>query len=131
MISTNLRRLREYKNYSQDYMAEQLGIKQNTYSRYETGEVVPKLEVLKRAAQVLGVPEPILLYGEPVVLTQNNHDHASGSSGYVIHQHITNDVVDKLLKQYEERVRNLEAQNQRLMEMLDRYLTKTTAATKS
>ena len=37
-IGSKVRKLREFKDISQDYMAEQLGISQSHYSRIENGE---------------------------------------------------------------------------------------------
>ncbi len=41
LIGTKLRHAREFKNYSQEYMAESLGVSQSTYGRWEKGEVLP------------------------------------------------------------------------------------------
>lgn len=120
MISTNLRRLREYKNYSQEYMAEQLGIKQNTYSRYETGEVLPKLDMLKRAAEVLEVPEQQLLSSDALILTQNNNENSS--FGYIVNNHVPSEVLDKFLKQNDERFRQLETLCNRLADIIEKHM---------
>ncbi len=51
-IASNIRKMREIRGYDQDYMAKQLGIKQNTYSRIETGEIKLTAERLEKIADV-------------------------------------------------------------------------------
>lgn len=36
-IARNIRKLREYRDYTQDYLAAKLGISQNAYSKIELG----------------------------------------------------------------------------------------------
>lgn len=55
MLGSKLYHLRRNKDFSQEYMAEKLGVTQSTYSRWEAGEVLPKLDVLKRMAEVLEI----------------------------------------------------------------------------
>lgn len=55
-ISHNLKRLREKNTkYDQTQMANLLGIKQNTYSTWESGETDVKSEYLPKIAELLKV----------------------------------------------------------------------------
>jgi DNA-binding XRE family transcriptional regulator len=55
-ISHNLKRLREKNtNYDQTQMAILLGVKQNTYSTWESGEVDVKSEYVPKIAELLNV----------------------------------------------------------------------------
>ena len=66
-----IRKLRELRNYTQEYMAERLKIGQNTYSRYERGEIEPKVSHLRTIAEVLDVPIEEIYSGVwPFVLLQ-------------------------------------------------------------
>lgn len=65
IIGTKLRNAREFKNYSQEYMAESLGVSQSTYGRWEKGEVLPKLDMLEKAAGILELPLQTLFNSEP------------------------------------------------------------------
>ncbi len=47
--------LREYRDYSQQYMAARLGILQNAYSKIENGKTSLKPARLQQIAQILGV----------------------------------------------------------------------------
>ena len=54
-FSENLIELRKYHNYSQEELAEMIGISRQTLSKYETGESLPDIEKCKLLADVFGV----------------------------------------------------------------------------
>lgn len=53
-IYDTIRFLRQYKGYSQEYMAEQIGIDAVTYGRVETGKIKLTVERLYDISVVLG-----------------------------------------------------------------------------
>ena len=54
-VSSNIRKIREYRDYTQDYLAMKLGISQNAYSKIELAYTRITLERLIQIAQVLNV----------------------------------------------------------------------------
>lgn len=52
-IAHNIKKMREVRGYDQQYMADQLGIKQNTYSRIEKGESTLTEERIEQLAKAL------------------------------------------------------------------------------
>ena len=54
-ISANIRKIREYKDYTQDYLAAKLNISQNAYSKIELGYSKVTLERLFVISYVLEV----------------------------------------------------------------------------
>ncbi len=54
-IAANIRKLREYRDYTQDYLAAKLSISQNAYSKIELGYSRITLERLFIIATVLEV----------------------------------------------------------------------------
>ncbi len=72
MTGQKLRLLREYRNYSQVYIADQLGITQNAYSRIENNQTRLTADRLEKLAAVLKVPllellsekEPVIQFAE-------------------------------------------------------------------
>ena len=63
-----LRLLREYRNYSQVYIADQLGITQNAYSRIENNQTRLTADRLGKLAAILNVPlMELLSEKEPVI----------------------------------------------------------------
>ncbi|WP_345213151.1 helix-turn-helix transcriptional regulator [Mucilaginibacter gynuensis] len=54
-VAANIRKQRESKNYTQEYLAAKLKISQNAYSKIELGYTKITLERLFQIADVLGV----------------------------------------------------------------------------
>jgi transcriptional regulator with XRE-family HTH domain len=54
-IATDIRDVRLYKNYSQEYLAKKLKISQNAYSKIECGNTKVTLKTLIAIAEVLGI----------------------------------------------------------------------------
>jgi transcriptional regulator with XRE-family HTH domain len=68
MTGHKLRLLREFRNYSQEYIAEKLGITQNAYSRIENNQTRLTAERLEKLAVILGItPMELLSEKEPVI----------------------------------------------------------------
>lgn len=53
--TTPLRNLRRARTLNQEQMARLLGVSQQTYSKYESGLVVPSADMQARIAAILGV----------------------------------------------------------------------------
>jgi transcriptional regulator with XRE-family HTH domain len=54
-IATNIRKVREERNYTQEYLAAKLGISQNAYSKIELGYTKITVERLFHIAYILDV----------------------------------------------------------------------------
>ena len=68
MTGQKLRLLREFRNYSQEYIAEKLGITQHAYSRIENNQTRLTAERLEKLAAILNIPPLELLSDkEPVI----------------------------------------------------------------
>ena len=73
MTGQKLRLLREFRNYSQEYIAEKLGITQHAYSRLENNQTKLTAERLERLAAILNIPplellsdkEPVIYFSDP------------------------------------------------------------------
>lgn len=64
-VAGNVRKVREYRNYTQDYLAAKLEISQNAYSKIELGYSKITLDRLFHIAQILEVEVTQLLYFNP------------------------------------------------------------------
>lgn len=65
VVAGNIRKIREYRNYTQDYLAAKLEISQNAYSKIELGYSKLTLDRLFHIAIILGVEVTQLLYFNP------------------------------------------------------------------
>lgn len=54
-VSNNIRAIREFRNYSQDYLAQKLGMSQNGYSKIELGYTNITLQRVCHIADILEV----------------------------------------------------------------------------
>ncbi len=54
-FSENLVELRKLNNYSQEELAELIGVSRQTLSKYETGESLPDIEKCRQLAEVFSV----------------------------------------------------------------------------
>jgi transcriptional regulator with XRE-family HTH domain len=76
MTGQKLRFFREFRNYSQEYIAEKLGITQTSYSRIETNRTKISAERLGQLAAILKVPTTDLLSdNEPVIQCNDSSFH--------------------------------------------------------
>jgi transcriptional regulator with XRE-family HTH domain len=96
-----LKQLRELKNFTQEYMAQQLGLSTRAYSKIESGETQLTINRLNEIAAILKV-DPIQALG----FDHQNVFNNCTQEGNIGINHIN--IPDKLLEQYEIRIRHLE-----------------------
>ena len=100
-----LKQLRELKNFTQEYVAQQLGLSTRAYSKIETGETQLTINRLNEIATILGV-DPIEALGFDHQNIFNNYGTQEGNIG--LNQ--TFNFPDKLIEQYEKRIEQLESE---------------------
>jgi transcriptional regulator with XRE-family HTH domain len=64
-VAGNIRKVREFRNYTQDYLAAKLEISQNAYSKIELGYSKITLDRLFHIAIILDVEVMVLLQFDP------------------------------------------------------------------
>ena len=81
MIGEKIRKIREIKGYSQDYMAAQLKMSQNNYSRIELDQNNINISRLEEIAKVLEVkPTDIMEFDERYVFHNTWNNQTGGES---------------------------------------------------
>lgn len=104
-IGTKIKKLRELKNFTQDYMAEQLGISQGAYSRMELGDSEMTYGRLEKISEILEMkPEDIISFNESMVF---NVMHNQTGNGLVIQNNPPNNKEREL---YEAQIETLKAE---------------------
>ena len=98
-----LKQLRELKNFTQEYMANQLGLSTRAYSKIETGETQLTINRLNEISEILGI-DPIEVLG----FDHQNIFNNCTQEGNIGINHIN--IPDKLLEQYEKRIQQLESE---------------------
>lgn len=70
-VAGNIRKIREYRDYTQDYLAAKLKISQNAYSKIELGYSKLTIERLFQIAAILDVEVTQLLTLDHIELIKN------------------------------------------------------------
>jgi|SRR5690554_29078 len=108
--------LREVKNFSQNYMASELGISQPAYAKIENGTTGISLRRLMRISQILQIdPIELVVGSEIVTQMHNNHTYDSVKNLYLENQII----YQKLLRRLEDEISRLREENAILLMRLD------------
>jgi transcriptional regulator with XRE-family HTH domain len=100
-ISKNLRKLREKNTtFGQAEIAKLIGIGQNTYSTWESGQSDVKSEYLPKIAQILGVELKDLFAtdGSNIEITQNNSDNKDNSINGLVFVLTDKESIEKLVE---------------------------------
>lgn len=62
-----LKRIRKEKHMTQEALAASLNLNRATISKYESGQIMPPVEQVKKIAKALGVPYGPLLFGPEIM----------------------------------------------------------------
>ena len=68
-VAANIRKIRELKNYTQDYLAAKLQISQNAYSKIELGYSNITVSRLFNIAEILEIDIVSLIKAEDILFT--------------------------------------------------------------
>ncbi|MCP2025426.1 transcriptional regulator with XRE-family HTH domain [Flavobacterium sp. HSC-32F16] len=80
-IKDKIRNIRELKNYTQNYLADQLGISQAAYSKIEKGITDLSFNKLEEIAVILEVTlEDIIQFDSDIYLNNKNSEAISAAS---------------------------------------------------
>lgn len=79
-------KLREDNRYSQTVMAKMVGVSRQAYMKYETGDVEPPVEVIRKLKEIYHVPYEVLIDNRVDLVTEQKTDSYSktSSSEYVV-----------------------------------------------
>lgn len=120
-IGEKIRKLREFRQYSQEYVAKKLKITQGAYSRMEQGEIDLPFSRLEKVAEVLEMPvEKLVGYDDKQMMI----NYITQSDNCTINGNILSNKlsVEELTKQYDLRILSLENEVIRLHSLLEKAL---------
>lgn len=121
MTGNKLRLLREFRNYSQEYVAKKLGITQNTYSRVENNQTRVTTERLHQIAQILDVPVGELVSNDELVIhfdhPLSNHHHST------VKQDHWNELNEKIAFIQNE-IQGLHEERSKMLELIEKLLVR-------
>lgn len=103
-LGFNIRKIREQKGFSQEYMANVLNISQASYARMENEETKITVERLQKIAEILETSIIDFFNNDRYIINNQNYDNAYGNA-YVQNLTIENkDANEKLIASYEQRI---------------------------
>ncbi len=106
-IGNNIKRIREFKNLTQEYIATQLGISRQTYMMIESGQTDVKFENIKKIAALLDVSvNDIIAYNDKMVL--NNRTNSNFGYNYQAVSVDEKELYQKLLVERDLRLKQYE-----------------------
>jgi len=85
-IGNNIKKLRELKNYTQEYMASQLEMSQGGYGKIERGETDISLSKIDAIAKILGVNVSMILDFDDKIffnINQNSNEQVETLAGVI------------------------------------------------
>jgi transcriptional regulator with XRE-family HTH domain len=113
-FGTKLRKFRELNHLSQQQVAELIGVKQNTYGRWESDESSFKIEYLTKLAEVFKIdPIELIPQGTTVKIVNNTDNKDNSVNGFQISVD-ARELYKDLLDSKDEIIRYLRDENMRL-----------------
>lgn len=80
LVGEKIRKIRSLRGFSQDYMAQQLDMSQNNYSRIELGDVKITTDTLESIAKIFDLkPEDVLTFDEKYIFNNHSHDTSTAN----------------------------------------------------
>lgn len=114
MIGKKIAIIRECRGFSQDYMAQKLGVKQPTYSSYEAADKLAD-DTLFKIAEILGVSVEDIKNPMPVFMSFHNSPNSNVNSSNIN----TQETLDKILTLLEKQLDQNQAMNQKILDLMD------------
>jgi len=113
-IEEKIRKLRELKGFSQENIADELGISQKAYSNIETGKTDITMHRVDQISKVLGVSlDGLLNFDERLIF--NNHNQQAGNAGNIVVQHD-----EEVVKTLKDEIAYLRDENGKLINLLSK-----------
>jgi transcriptional regulator with XRE-family HTH domain len=104
---TKIKQIRELKNFTQDYVAQKLGLSTRAYSKIETGETQLTINRLNEISAILEVqPMEVLVFDDKKIFNFYNSSDINNVKNM--------NMPEKLIQQYEETIQSLKEQIQLL-----------------
>jgi transcriptional regulator with XRE-family HTH domain len=117
-IGQKVRRIREEKQWTQEFIANKLEISQNTYSKIESGSIKLTIDRISELSKILDVPiEDMLSDDTKTFHLNNNHIEKF----YIENLQEENKGLVQSLK---DQVRYLQEENQRLLKLIEISINK-------
>ncbi len=105
-VGEKIKKLRELKNYTQQYMADQLELSLSGYGKIERNDTDISISKLEKIAKILHTDvNTILSFDEKHIFNFTNNQSANG----IVQNHYTsqNELIDRITQQYKDEIARL------------------------
>lgn len=118
-IGLKIKKIRESRNFTQEFMSGKLNISQNTYSKIESGGIKLTVDRLKGISEILEVPIEEFFSDDSQIFNFNN-SHIEKFYGYIETLHEDNkELTQTTLKVLNEQITHLQKENERLLKIIE------------
>lgn len=122
-IGEKIKKLREFRNYTQSYVAEKLKMTQAGYSRFERNEVDIPFSKLQKIATALEMPlDKLINFDDHVAYNTYINDPEPNTTESYIPGY--KKVPEGIEQQYKERIQELKEEIKRLHVLLEKVMIK-------
>ncbi|QHT66803.1 helix-turn-helix transcriptional regulator [Rhodocytophaga rosea] len=111
-IGNKIRKLRELRNFTQEYMAAQLNLSQTAYCKIEKDETKVSIVRLEQIAKILSISVKEILSFDEQSFFGNMSPHPNTGHG------IPHSVIPEEKKLYESRIHQLKEENKHLRDLI-------------
>ena len=107
MYGDKIRSFRMIRGFTQEYMAEQLHVAQNTYSKYENNGEKLSIETLEKIAKALGVSLTDLISNTPIIINNQTSNQGTQVGNVENLYSDQKELFSKMIGSKDEEIRNL------------------------
>lgn len=117
-IGNKIKKIRELKNFTQKYLADELSLSQSAYSKIEMGETEITYTRLEKIAAVFFMkPEDIITFSDNALFNISNN---TGNGNLIANTSYS--LTEVLIKSYEDQIQSLKEEVSFLKMMLEKTL---------
>ncbi len=121
-IGEKLRKIREMKGFSQEFIASQLNISPQAFGKIEREETKLDFVRLETIARIMEVdPLDIINFDESQIYNNTFNNHASNQKNFIMHnnEHY-NPLIENAIKILQEEVQQLRTSNHLLIQLIEK-----------
>ncbi len=119
LLGSKLRILRAAHNYTQQFVAEALGVGQPTVSRWEKDEDRIHISDLRKVSDLYKVSMEWLMSPDSVVMHVHDNEAENGAGAYNTVNVMPQEVLDRMVAQYDAHITSLHKLTERLLDLLE------------
>ena len=118
-VGQKIKRLRELRNYTQEYIATQIGITQESYSKIEANKTNLSTQRLEQIASILEVNTADLInFDDKIIfntynntLTSHEHSNQNANQGIItIQSEREKDLYERIIEQQKQEIASLKSE---------------------